>query len=335
MRVVVVGGVGFLGANVTPLLRERGYEVVVAAKRGAENEMPLIASHLRRLGAQLALFPRIEERGLGELAGDVYLYLIGLIGVFTGRLEDFREAQVSLLEETVKAAAPIGARVVYVSSIAAIGGIKGVKPGSTIYEEEEHLGGERVYSNYYEITKAEGERALVKMGRELKGRWSILRPGIFIGPWGRHADWRFLRRSLSFRIAPYFGVGLPIVDVRDVAEVLVEAGEGKYEGQWVHVVSPYYPEVADLIVEGCRYEGKRCLPVPAQPLGSLGLLLSPLAVRLAPKGSSLSLVLNWLRYRYRYASRFLRREWRDVREMVRGTFEWQDSAAQASAAAGI
>ncbi|MCS7106599.1 MAG: NAD(P)-dependent oxidoreductase [Acidilobaceae archaeon] len=332
MRAVVLGGIGHLGPSLVDLLRELGHEVVVAARRESERKKPLIAAYLQKRGARLALFPRLEEGVLAELGGDVYFYLVGK---FTGSLQEFREGNVTLLEETARAAARSGARVVYLSSVAAVVGIKGLRPGSTVYEEEEHLSMERDPKSFYEVTKAEGERALVRMGKELKGRWSILRPGIFLGPWGHHAIWRYSRRSLFLRLAPFFGVGLPVVDVRDVAEVLVEAGEGKYDGKWLHVVSPYYPDVGDLIMEGCRYLKRSCVALPLSPIGKAVIALSPLAASLAPKGSALSLALSWLRFRYKFASRVLKREWRDVKDMVWGLLEWQDWAARAGAAAGI
>ncbi|MCX8196134.1 MAG: NAD(P)-dependent oxidoreductase [Acidilobaceae archaeon] len=332
MRAVVVGGIGHLGPSLVDLLRELGHEVIVASRRESEKKKPLIAAYLQKRGAKLALFPRLEEGALAELAGDVYFYLVGK---FTGSLQEFREGNVTLLEETARAAARSGSRVVYLSSVAAVVGIKGLKPGSVVYEEEEHLSMERDPKSFYEITKAEGERALIRMGKELKGKWSILRPGIFLGPWGHHAIWRYSRRSLSLRLAPFFGVGLPVVDVRDVAEVLIEAGEGKYDGMWLHVVSPYYPDVGDLIMEGCRYLKRSCLALPLSPLGKAVIALSPIAASLAPKGSALSLALSWLRFRYKFASRVLKREWRDVRDMVWGLLEWQDWAARAGAAAGI
>ncbi|MCX8196050.1 MAG: NAD(P)-dependent oxidoreductase [Acidilobaceae archaeon] len=332
MRAVVVGGIGYLGANLVGLMRNLGHEVVVVGRKGSEKKRPQITAYLQGIGAKLALFPRLEEGALAELGGDVYFYLIGKL---SGSLQEFKEAHVMLLEETARAAARSGSRLVHVSSTGAVGGIKGVKPGSVVYEEEEHLSGEREYRSFYEITKAEGERALVRMGKELKGKWSILRPGILIGPWGYHGIWRLFRRSLSLRIAPFFGVGLPVVDVRDVAEVLVEAAEGKYDGMWLHVVSPYYPEAGDLIMEGCRYLKRSCLALPLSPLGKVAIALSPLAISLVPKGSALSLALSGLKYRYKFASRVLKKEWRDVGEMVRGLLEWQDRAAQAGAAAGI
>ncbi|MCS7107689.1 MAG: NAD(P)-dependent oxidoreductase [Acidilobaceae archaeon] len=320
MRAVIPGGIGFLGANLAEVLSAQGHEIVVVGRKGSEKKRPQIAAHLEKIGARLALLPRVEEKALAELGGDVYFYLIGKL---TGSLQEFREAHVTLLEETARAAASIGARVVHVSSIGAIGGIKGLRPGSTVYEEEEHLSGERQHWSFYEVTKAEGERALVRMGKELKGRWSILRPGFLIGGWGYHPEWRLFRRALPLRLAPRFGIGLPIVHVRDVAEILVEAGEGKYDGKWLHVVSPYYPEIGDLVMSGCRQTNRRCLPLPLQPFGWLGAQLAPLLLRLVPRGTLPALTLSQLRFRYRYASRILKREWRPVDTMVRDVLFWQ------------
>ncbi|MEN2998986.1 MAG: NAD(P)-dependent oxidoreductase [Acidilobaceae archaeon] len=319
MQAVVVGGIGFLGANLVEVLSGQGHEVTVVGRRGSERKRPQIAAHLEKVGARLVLLPRVEEKALAELGGDVYFYLIGKL---SGSLQEFKEAHVTLLEETARAAASVGARVVHVSSIGAIGGIKGVKPGSTVYEEEEHLSGERDHWSFYEITKAEGERALVKMGRELKGRWSILRPGFLIGEWGYHPEWRLFRRALSLRLAPRFGIGLPIVHARDVTEVLLEAAEGNHDGRWLHVVSPYYPEIGDLVMSGCRQTRRRCLSLPLQPFGWIGARTASLLLRLVPRGTLLALTLSQLRFRYRIATRILKREWRPVDVMVRDVLSW-------------
>ena len=313
---VLVGGLGFLGANIARVLVERGRKVVVVGRRGSEAKRPRIARALRELGVDVRLFDRIEASKLEDLGGDNYYYLIGVIA---GGYEAQRRAHVGLLGEVMEAASRLGSRLIYVSSIGAIGEVVGVKPGGEVYEEEEHLSPlrHRHYS-YHEVTKAEGERLIVSRGSQLGGKWCIIRPGLLVGPWNYHLEWRLYKLLLDLRIAPKLGRGLPVVHVLDVAEVAFEASEGIYDGLWLNVVSPYYPDFSDLVLEGCRQLSRRCLVVPVGWTLALGAALGALA----PKGSPLALTRS-LRLNYRYLSRHLReRRWRDVEAMVRDFLEW-------------
>lgn len=319
MKSILVGGLGFLGVNLAEVLVERGHRVIVVARRGSEAKRPRITRRLKELGIEVKLLDRIESNPLENLGGDVYYYLIGLI---SGSLEKQRKAHARLLGEVVDAASKLGSRVVYVSSIGAIGEVLGVERGSVVYEEEDHLEpGRHRHHSYYEVTKAEGERFLVSRGSQLKGKWCIVRPGLLMGPWGYHLEWRLYRVALSLRVAPRLGRGLPIVHVRDVAEILSDAGEGLYDGLWLNAVSPYYPDFSDLVRVGCKILSHTCIEVP------VGFTLRLLS--LAPRGSPLALTWSLLRLGYRYSSRYLRdRMWRDPEWMVRDFLEWARSGME-------
>jgi len=266
----------------------------------------------------LELLDSITVDALEAIGGDNYYYLIGVI---SGSLERQREAHVGLLERAVEAASRLGSRLIYVSNIGAIGEVAGLKPGSVVYEEEVHLDPSRHrHHGFQDATKAEGERLLVSRSSQLKGRWAILRPGLLVGPWGYHREWRLYKLMLDLRLAPSLGRGLPVVHVRDVAEVALEAGSGAYDGLWLNVVSPYYPDYSDLVMVGCKLLSRRCLRVPVGWALALG---ARTLGALAPKGSPIVLSLNLLRLGYRYSSRHLKsRDWRDPETMVRDFLEW-------------
>ncbi|MEM4655567.1 MAG: NAD-dependent epimerase/dehydratase family protein [Acidilobaceae archaeon] len=320
MKYVLVGGIGYLGVNLAEELIRRGYKVIVVGRRGSEAKRRVIAEYIRNLGVDIRLYDRVNYVRLAEQQGDAYIHIAGKI---TGKLEDFREAHVYLLDEGIRAARELGSRIVYVSSIGAIGEILGVKPGSIVYEEEKHLNDKpHRHNSYHELTKAEGEKLLVSRGVDVKGKWSIIRPGLMMGPWAYHIEWRRFIDLLKLRLAPRIGIGLPIVHVRDVSEVIAEAIEGRYDGLWLNTVSPYYPDMADLVAEGCRQLKRRCLRIP------LGLIIKLSLYSLGyitPRVSPLSLTINLLRLRYRYASRHLKREWRPIEVMVKDFLEWVKS----------
>jgi len=310
---VLVGGLGFLGVNVAEVLVGAGRGVVVVARRGSEARRPRIAEHLKSLGVRLELLSSITVDALEGIGGDNYYYLIGAV---SGSLERQREAHVRLLERAVEAASRLGSRLIYVSSIGAIGEVAGLKPGSVVYEEEVHLDPSRHrHHSFHEATKAEGERLLVSRSSQLKGRWAILRPGLLVGPWGYHREWRLYKLMLDLRLAPSLGRGLPVVHVRDVAEVALEAGSGAYDGLWLNIVSPYYPDYSDLVMVGCKLLSRRCLKVPVGWTLALGAL--------APRSSPIALSWSLLKLGYRYSSRHLKsRDWRDPETMVRDFIEW-------------
>ncbi|MFN4046524.1 MAG: NAD-dependent epimerase/dehydratase family protein, partial [Acidilobaceae archaeon] len=314
---VVVGGLGYLGVNVVEELHRRGSQVTVVGRRGSEAKRPHITAHIRGMGLPMKLLESLGAEELKTLGGDVYYYLVGIV---SGSLEKFRKAHVELLGETVKAAGELGARVVYVSAISSIGEVKGVKPGSVIYEEEDHLNPElhKNYS-YHGLTKAEGER-LLRESRELRGRWSIVRPGLLLGPWAYHPEWSAYRRLLSMRIAPKLGRRIPLIHVRDAAEILAEAGEGVYDSLWVNAVA-HHPDMSDIVREGCKHLRVGCATIPLKPVVSLSLALKPLI----PRGSPAAMTFELLSLNYEYKSRILRREWRSLEETVRDFLEWARS----------
>ena len=305
MRHVLVAGVGFVGLNLAEELAKRGDEVIVVARYGSAERRPRIASRLREAGARIVVGERISRELLLENTGDTYYVLAGRI---KGSLESMREAHVGIVEETIGAARETGSRVVLVSSIAALG-IPRLPEGSTILEEERHLEGEREYATLHMLTKAEGERVLVSSGLD---KWSIIRPGVVLGPYNYHIEARALRTAVRLGFKPVLGRGIPHIYSRDLAAILAEAGAGKYDRLWVNAVDPRHPDLAVIAGYMCSILGRRCLGIPAW----WGLSI---AGRLAGRGSPLKLAYSIMSRRFRYASRHLEGfRWTGLEEQARG-----------------
>ncbi len=308
MKHVLVAGVGFIGLNLAEELARRGEEVIVLARHGSVRRRPRIASKLRDTGASIVTDESIDKSLLVDNSGDVYYLLAGRI---KGSLKDMREAHVGIVEEAVEAARETGSRVVLVSSIAALG-VPRLPEGSTILEEEHHLEGDRDYTTLHMITKAEGERVLVGSGL---GKWSIIRPGVVLGPYNYHVEARALRMAVRLGLKPVLGRGVPHVYSRDLAVILAEAGTGRYDGLWVNAVDPRHPDLAELTEYTCRILGRRCLGVP------VWWFLSA-AGRLAGRGSPVRLAYSIMARRFKYASRYLEGfRWTGLEEQARGILE--------------
>ncbi len=306
---VVVGGVGFVGANLVEELVGRGLRVVVASRRSSLERRPLVARFLRGLGVEFAVAASLWDVDFEGLGGGVYYYLPGAL---TGGLKAMREAHVDLLARVLDAANNVGARLVHVSSIAALGVMRGWRRGCIIVEEERHLEGERLYPSMHMETKAWGERLVVERG----ARWSIVRPGVVFGPWGYHMEWRLLLASSRIRLGPRLGRGMPHIYSQDLARILADAGEGAYDSMWINAVDPLHPDIGDIFQEICRRVGRRCVTAPVWPLIAF-------AGRVAGRGSPLRLFYSILAHGCHYSSRHLSGfEWTPLDSQVEGFIGW-------------
>ena len=316
-RHVIIGGIGFVGANLALELVKRGHETIVAGKRSSADKRPLITGHLERSGVKLALSDRIDRGFLEGLGADVYYHVAGAIA---GSLEAQRVPHVRLLDKAVRAASSIGARVVYVRSIGAIGTVRGLSRGSKVLEEDVHLEpGRHVHESNHETTKAEGERLLVSSSKMLRGKWAIMRPGLVFGPWGYHVEWRLSYRLASRGIAVDFSRRVPHVYSGDLAKLLADSGEGLFDGRWVNAVDPLHPRMLDITMLMCTILGRKCLRLNAWPVLSV-------AGRMAPRSSPLRAAYVIMRREYFYSSRFLEGyEWTPLESQVREFVSWAKS----------
>ncbi|GIW32250.1 MAG: NADH(P)-binding protein [Meiothermus sp.] len=146
MKVLIVGGSGYVGTHMAQHLLERGHQVTVASRRGSG---PL--EGVRYVVADAARNEGLLEAAQGQEA------LIYLVGIIRERGDQtFRQAHVDGVRHSLAAAKAAGiARFVHMS---ALGTARGTG------------------SRYYE-TKAEGEE-LVQTSRL---DWTILRPSLIFG----------------------------------------------------------------------------------------------------------------------------------------------------------
>ncbi|MCE4620333.1 MAG: NAD(P)-dependent oxidoreductase [Desulfurococcales archaeon] len=283
---LLVGGLGFIGEHLAYRLRQQGLEVLVLARRRSIKKRRRLAGRLEKAGVQLIPSQRdfITAEDIEKLSPAVVYHLAGKA---SGSWSVQWEAHVGLAEQIVQAATRVGARIVYVSSIAVASDAAEASPGEIITEHDVPPGPEAAFETIHAETKATGERVISSSG----GRWVIVRPGLVYGPGEAHSEVKLLRTAAKLRVAPISRL-VPIVHVVDVADILSMAGHGGFDGKVLHLVSKY--TLGDLALELCS---GRCLRASVDGLLSLG--------RLAPRSSKLRLAWSLVRRRYRYRSRVL------------------------------
>ncbi|WP_337868312.1 complex I NDUFA9 subunit family protein [Meiothermus sp.] len=146
MKVLIVGGSGYVGSHMAQHLLAQGHQVTIASRRG---EGPL--EGVRYVAADAAKDEGLREAALGHEA------LIYLVGIIRERGDQtFRQAHVEGVRHSLAAAKSAGIRrFVHMSAL-------GVARGTG--------------SRYYE-TKAEGEELVQASGLD----WTILRPSLIFG----------------------------------------------------------------------------------------------------------------------------------------------------------
>ncbi len=288
--VVLVGGAGYLG--VSTVLRSVEKKLVgeelsffVAARRRSVKRRRWAREILKRAGTSLILGETIEPSMIEGVSPDVVVYMAGKPGGERGKVW---EAHYGLLKRLFNAIGSVGARLVYVSSIAVRADLSRDPPGSIVYEEEEHLSGEGRFETYHSESKAEGER----LTASYRGRWAILRPGLILGWMNPHLEWKLLKMACRLHLVPHSPYA-PVVRWWKAADAILKAVEGELDGRWVHVVEER--GMREVLQEECGLS--RSLAVNVHPLAGIG--------RLAGRGSPLRLGWSILRKKHYYRSRFL------------------------------
>ncbi|MEA2407074.1 MAG: UDP-glucuronate 4-epimerase [Thermoleophilaceae bacterium] len=179
-RVLVTGGLGFIGSRLCAALLDEGFAVrCVDDLSGdyAEGVGPAAIPGLRGRGARVA----IASAGPEHLRGvDAVVHLAGLPGVRTRRSPtELRDANVGLTERLARAAAARGARFVFVSSSSVYG-------NASELPTPEHA--EPAPLNPYAESKVAAEAAVRACG----GDSVIVRPFTVYGP-GQRPEMAFAR----------------------------------------------------------------------------------------------------------------------------------------------
>ena len=310
MEVALLGGIGFIGVNVAEEMIKRGWKVIVVSRRSSTKKRPLIYNYLRGLKVSFVFVDRIDYKSIKDLSPDVFVYLIGKI---SGSKKDLWESHVEILKDMIKVAESSGSKIIYMSAISSLGDIKGRKEGDMICEEDKHLDPNMHFQrNDFERSKAEGERLLVDSSMMLRGRWTIIRPGLVAGRWAYHIEWRSIsilaRLGLKLSLYP-----VPITCVEDLSRLVVEASEGRYDSLWINAISKN-ADLEEISEVTCRSLAlfKKCININVKTL-----------IKISPGIGPLKVIKDLVSRSYIYRSKYLKNfDLKSLEECIKDYAKW-------------
>jgi predicted dehydrogenase/nucleoside-diphosphate-sugar epimerase len=214
--VMVIGGTGYIGRNLTRALVAKGHDVRVLS-RGRSGPFPDLGDRVETVGVSLGDAEALTEAMKGM--STVYNLARSLEKTWEAALEQDVGTAVRIAESAM--AAGVG-RLVFTGTIASY---DMSRPGTTIRETTPF--GETRHRNLYARSKAEGEARLMALHRERGLPLVIARPGIVVGGDGPLQHWG-IGRWHGAGAVKLWGDGrniLPFVLVDDVSEGLILMAE--------------------------------------------------------------------------------------------------------------
>lgn len=255
--VSVTGATGFLGRHIVEAFDRSGWAVRAIVRPGSRHVAPPRAE---RREVPLHDVPALSSALAGS---DVIVHAAGLVRA--PRARAFDDVNVSGTRAVVLAANAIGARLVHISSLAAIG------PGTLGRPVQEDDAPRPV--NAYGRSKLGGEEAVRLAAR---GSWVVLRPSAIYGPGDR--GFLSLIRMARYGVFPLTAepsTPFTFAYVEDVARAVQLAADSAISGEAFFVGHPT-PVRADTVLQtmadacGRRYRPLRVPPVALRLAGLAG-----------------------------------------------------------------
>jgi nucleoside-diphosphate-sugar epimerase len=202
-RVAITGATGFLGWHASEAFRDEGWQVRAIVRQGSQKAVPPGADR-----AEAAL--DVSSLRAAFHGCEAVVHAAGIARAGDAAL--FTRVNVEGTQAVAAAAAAAGARLVYISSQAAIG------PGTAARPAREHDAPHPVTA--YGRSKLAAERAVAEAG----GTWTIVRPASVYGPRDRQflPLFRLAARGW-FPLAAARDAAFTLIHVDDVSRALVTA----------------------------------------------------------------------------------------------------------------
>jgi 2-alkyl-3-oxoalkanoate reductase len=222
MKIAVIGATGVLGRQVIPRLVERGHQVRAIVRQTTE------AERLRRMGVKAVIGDILEPDSLlPATAGcDAALHLATAIPR-SGQVQNWSLNDRIRREGTqyfVTACRANGVRRYVQQSITLLYGEQGQK----VVDEETAIQTNPITQSAVDM------EAIV---RATSFEWSILRGGLFYGPYtGREDEWRQAARAGALRLPGDGSDLISLVNVVDMARAVVAAVESAPPGSVYNIV---------------------------------------------------------------------------------------------------
>ncbi|SDM57189.1 NADH dehydrogenase [Halogranum gelatinilyticum] len=246
MHVLVVGGSGFIGTNLSTELVDRGHEVTVLSRNPGDDELP---AGVETVAGDVTDYDSIEGAFEGK---DAVVYLVALSPLFKPKGGDDKHLEIHLggTENCVKAAEAHGVkRFVQMSAL-------GADPeGPTAY------------------IRAKGKAEDIVEASDLE--WTTFRPSVVFGDGGEFVS--FTKKLAPPYITPLPGGGktrFQPIWVGDLVPMLADALEDdEHVGKTYEVGGPEKLTLAEVAKLAHGAEGRSVTVVPV-PMGLAGIGLS-------------------------------------------------------------
>jgi len=210
MRVMVLGGAGFIGRHIAAALAAHGHEVVVGSRypRRASRRLP---PHLHRAERREIHLERLcsAEDWEGPLRGvDA---VVNAVGILRERGSETYERVHHLSPAALATAcARLKLRLVHISAL-------GLRDDAR---------------SRFLRSKLAGERAIAAGGAD----YSVVRPALLEGDAGFGADWLHRAARLPLHFVPADATGrLAIMHVRDLGDAIAALCETRFHSEWREV----------------------------------------------------------------------------------------------------
>jgi len=222
---LVTGASGFVGAHLVRFLRQQGQDVTCLVRKTSKLD------ELKQAGITFIYGDILNERSLREAVEnkDVIYHLVGRGSLSANSEKDFHEfyevnvqGTKNLLEATLHNN-PHVKKVIYTSSTAAVGLLKGVVNEDTVNNAR----------SPYQRSKWASEQLILSYHKEHGLPVTIVRPSMVYGPGAVHSEILRMCGFIKRGFFPLFNDGnnsVPIVHVSDLVEGLVLASEKGHNG---------------------------------------------------------------------------------------------------------
>jgi uncharacterized protein YbjT (DUF2867 family) len=203
MRVLVLGGNGFIGQHVVQALLARGHGVAIGGRRGRSKHAACPAAAAR--------LDRLTEPGAWASVVDGFDAVINCVGILRERgRETYERVHCQAPAALAQACERAGVRFIHVSA----------------------LGLHADARSRFIRSKLQGEAAVRASG----GDWSIVRPSLLDGEGGFGARWLRALARLPVHCTPAVAQGrIAALDVRDLGEAIAVLCERSGAGAWREV----------------------------------------------------------------------------------------------------
>lgn len=275
MRVLILGGTGFVGRHAAAALQRRGHEVLIATRRPrrAGRRLPPTLAGCRLVEAHLEwlITPHQWRALLREV--DAVVNAVGILRE-RGRWESYERMHCEAPAALAGACARQGVRLVHVSL----------------------LGLHDMTTSRFLESKLAGERAVAASGAD----YSLVRPALLHGEDGHATRW--LRRIAAWPVHPLPAQAkgrIALLDVRDLGEALAVLCEERNNPRWRKVelggaLRMTLAEVLAALREDSRPALRLKLPAALAALAgqACGALLEILRSDNAPRTNLLPLLIG-------------------------------------------